>query len=115
MANDFYNPYRQTPDWASGTQGTVQQIIQALLMKKMMGGQGGPPQLGETPVPRAGMPQSLMNQAQATPPGMPAVGTPQAVNEGQGFGLSPQQLQQLMMMLKGGGMGGGAMGGGMMR
>jgi hypothetical protein len=52
----FYNPYSKYPDVSQGVGDLFSQLMQMMLMKKYMGGSGGPTttQLGPTPVPQQG-------------------------------------------------------------
>ena len=94
MNGSFYNPYMKNPDWGAGISGMASQIMQALLMKSMMGGRQQPPQ---TPMGMGqGMPQTGLQpvggQSQIQ---KPQQGKPQ---QSKPLQISPE-LYQLMMML----------------
>ena len=116
----FYNPYMKTPDWGSGIQDIVGQLMQIMMMNKMfpqskttetpeMGPQGMPmprhgmamqagaqPQAGGQP-PTGGPPMTAQLLQGAAPSGMPPTGGPPQ--------MDPQMMQMLMQMLMQGGIG----------
>ena len=107
----FYNPYMKTPDYSQGANGIMQQIMQILMMKQMMGGQQGQPTSGgqnfigpQQPTTQTGLPQMPSQQ------GMGGTGG----TGGMGVGLqnmNPQMImaiiQQLLQRNGAGGSGGG--------
>ncbi len=96
----FYNPYMKKPDYASGIQDIINQLMQIMMMKKMFPGQqgGGASQQPMT----AGRPDAMMGLAQG------GLQSPQ-MGGAQGGGDISQMLPMLLQILKqsgGGGMGG---------
>jgi len=93
----FYNPYMKTPDFGQGMQDLVNQILQMLMMKQMMG-QGRQQQ--PTPPPQAGGNMMTGAGMQAPPQQMPQM--PQGA--GSPFGtqmpqIDPMMLQYIMQMM----------------
>jgi hypothetical protein len=82
-----YNPYRSHPDWGQGISDLATQLIQFMMMKNMMGGEGGDAggllkqlfgrkQQTQTAPAQSFMPQQ--RQLNLTPPeAAPAPGAPQ--------------------------------------
>ena len=105
----FYNPYMQGPDLGGGMQDLLGQIMQIVMMKKIMGQQGGqrPPQ--QPWLPNGGqMPQPGLQGPMAggpTPPqvspqgSMPPQGAPQGSPMGGQMGGQPQIPPELMQMI----------------
>ena len=99
----FYNPYMKTPDYSQGANGIMQQIMQILMMKQMMGGQQGQQSVGTTPtgLPQLGGQYSMQSPQSQAPGSMSSQGQ-----------MDPQVFAQLMKLFQGGGFMGGGTGSG---
>ena len=84
----------QHPDYGQGIGDLATQIMQFMLMKKMMGGGQQTTQLGQAPAPPGGM----MPQNPQTP-WMRQGATNQGISQMGPQGMTPEQLQQLLPLL----------------
>ena len=107
---NFYNPFMKGPDFGSGIAGTGQDIMQMLMMKKLMGGESTPSQttLGQTPLPQQS-PMQKIAELQNTDKMLG--GASDAASNWKDQDLGPKDyadiLRRFMMMMRGGpGMGG---------
>jgi len=99
----FYNPYMKSPDWGSGAQDIISQLMQMMMMNRMfpqnktteqtdVGPQGMPPPMSNIP-PVQGAGQQILGGA---PQGMPPTGGPGGSPMPQ---VDPQMMQMIMQML----------------
>ena len=103
----FYNPYQQGPAVGQGMQDMIGQIIQVMMMKKMMGDKKQPaPQMPTTPLPQArGGAPSPGAQSNLPPGTMPDQYPPQmGAQQGGQSGISPELIRMIMMMFQNPGM-----------
>ena len=106
---NFYNPFMAQPDYGAGIAGTGQDIMQMLMMKKLMGGEQPQSQLGQTPLPQQSPMQGAAGMANTD---KLMQGATDAANKFTDRDLM-DILSRFMSMMKGGGMAGmGGMTGG---
>jgi hypothetical protein len=94
----FYNPYMKTPDFGQGTQDIMNQIMQFMLMKQMMGPQGGqpggaPPGQTQMPPPMSNIQPNLGQQITSQAP--PSMGQQQRPPQ-----IDPQMIMMLLQMMQ---------------
>jgi len=114
----FYNPNMKGPDWGQGLQGLMQNIMMAMMMKKMFPGgsktqaptEALPPSraIGRPPdiMQGGGFPGQPSGPQGGQPPGPPmGMGGPSMAPPGGPQGMDKQKLMQLLMQLMGRGAG----------
>ncbi len=95
-----YSPFMKGPDFGGGIEDFVNRMMQMMMVSKM--GQGQPStSVGQSPInPMAGnrpMPQGM---GAMMPPHNGNYGPQQPPMGGNEYGLTPDQLQQLMALMK---------------
>jgi hypothetical protein len=109
--SSFYNPYSPKVQWGQGIQDMMNQIMQIMMLKKMMGGgQGGPTQsMGQTPMPGNALGSASMGSGAGLMGGAPSAmqgqSYPGAMGGGQGQQIDPQIMALIQKLMSGGGMG----------
>lgn len=101
----FTNPYMKTPDWGSGIQDIVSQLMQMMMINRML------PQNKTTeetvtepqqlPMPRHGMSMMAQSPGRGQPP-MQGAQAPPIPGVQQGGQIDPQMMMMLMQMMQGG-------------
>jgi len=106
----FYNPYSPKPQIGQGIQDMMNQIMQIMMLKKMMGGgQGQTQSLGQTPMPGNALGSASMGSGAglmgAAPPSMQGPSYPGGMGGGQGQQIDPNIMAMIQKLMSGGGMG----------
>ena len=112
---NFYNPFMKPPDWGAGIAGTSNNILQMLLMKKLMGGGDAKTELGQTPLQQPQSPMQKSAEMANQDALMGGAGKAAGQWDDRGDIMSDPNIKDIlsrfMALMKGGGMGG--MSGGM--